>query len=164
MFPSCWDGVSLDAPDHKSHVVYPDPVMGGVCPEKHKIRIPTLYYETIWATAAFRNTAFRNISGTFVLSNGDSTGKFRPATVSQSNSGKGHSYHGDFQNGWDIGVLQRAIKSCTNSTGIIEECTTFSLQSPSEASKCKISAPERVANEDCIGPRAGLCGNISLFR
>lgn len=25
-FPSCWNGVDLDSPDHKSHVVYPSGV------------------------------------------------------------------------------------------------------------------------------------------
>jgi hypothetical protein len=30
MFPSCWNGVSLDADDHKSHVAYPDLVMEGI--------------------------------------------------------------------------------------------------------------------------------------
>ena len=32
MFPSCWDGISLDANDHESHVAYPDLVMEGTCP------------------------------------------------------------------------------------------------------------------------------------
>jgi hypothetical protein len=76
MFPSCWDGVTLDASDHKSHVAYPDPVMGGVCPERYGVRIPSLYYETIWNTSVFRN-----ISGRFLLSNGDYTGTSRQAIV-----------------------------------------------------------------------------------
>jgi hypothetical protein len=70
MFPSCWNGVSLDADDHKSHVAYPDLVMEGMCPEDYETRIPALFFETIWDTSVFRN-----ISGHFLLSNGDQTGR-----------------------------------------------------------------------------------------
>ncbi|KAF1935119.1 hypothetical protein EJ02DRAFT_362211, partial [Clathrospora elynae] len=70
MFPSCWNGVSLNADDHKSHVAYPDLVMEGICPVDYETRIPALFFETIWDTSVFRNT-----SGHFLLSNGDQTGK-----------------------------------------------------------------------------------------
>jgi hypothetical protein len=70
MFPSCWNGVSLDADDHRSHVAYPDLVMEGMCPAGYETRIPALFFETIWDTSVFRN-----ISGHFLLSNGDHTGK-----------------------------------------------------------------------------------------
>lgn len=70
MFPSCWDGVNLDSHDHKSHVAYPDLVMEGKCPRGFESRIPALYYETIWDTLAFKH-----VSGKFLLSNGDYTGK-----------------------------------------------------------------------------------------
>jgi hypothetical protein len=76
MFPSCWDGVHVNAPNHKSHVAYPDPVMDGVCPENYPFRIPSLYFETIWDTFVFRN-----LDGSFLLSNGDCTGKSRPISV-----------------------------------------------------------------------------------
>jgi len=36
-FPTCWDGVNVDSPDHKSHVAYPVNgtfETGGVCPER----------------------------------------------------------------------------------------------------------------------------------
>ncbi|KAF2843952.1 hypothetical protein T440DRAFT_411105, partial [Plenodomus tracheiphilus IPT5] len=68
MFPSCWNGISLDADDHKSHVAYPDLVMEGACPADHETRIPALFFETIWNTSVFRNS-----SGHFLLSNGDQT-------------------------------------------------------------------------------------------
>jgi hypothetical protein len=70
MFPSCWNGVALDADDHKSHVAYPDLVMEGTCPADYETHIPALFFETIWDTSVFRN-----ISGHFLLSNGDQTGK-----------------------------------------------------------------------------------------
>ncbi|EMD65827.1 hypothetical protein COCSADRAFT_355211 [Bipolaris sorokiniana ND90Pr] len=72
MFPSCWDGISLDANDHKSHVAYPDLVMEGTCPPDYETRIPALFFETIWDTSVFRNA-----SGQFLLSNGDQAGTKR---------------------------------------------------------------------------------------
>ena len=69
MFPSCWDGINLDAHDHKSHLAYPDLVIEGNCPEGYKSRVPSLYYETIWDTSVFQY-----LDGKFLLSNGDFTG------------------------------------------------------------------------------------------
>jgi hypothetical protein len=53
-FPTCWDGVNIDTPDHKSHVAYPtlgntdsDPD-AGTCPETHPVKIPQVMLETIW--------------------------------------------------------------------------------------------------------------------
>lgn len=66
MFPSCWNGKDLDSDDHKAHVAYPDLVMDGGCPPGFPVKLPGLFYETIWDTAAFANAA-----GRFVLSNGD---------------------------------------------------------------------------------------------
>lgn len=69
MFPSCWNGVDVDSPDHRSHVAYPDLVMTGNCPKSHPKRLISLFYEIIWNTAAFKG---RN--GRFVISNGDIQG------------------------------------------------------------------------------------------
>jgi len=46
IFPSCWDGVNLDSPDHQSHVAYApgSERLGGLagdqCPSTHPVRIP----------------------------------------------------------------------------------------------------------------------------
>jgi hypothetical protein len=69
MFPSCWNGVDVDSPDHKSHVAYPSEVMTGDCPAGFETRLVSLFYETIWATHAFSG-----VDGQFVISNGDPTG------------------------------------------------------------------------------------------
>jgi hypothetical protein len=74
----------------------------------------------------------------------------------------GSSYHGDFQNGWNIATLQQAIGSCTNLSGVIEDCSIFSLQPPSQAGQCILPPPAAVANESCVGTQSGLCGNITL--
>lgn len=70
VFPSCWNGKDLDSDDHKSHMRYSSFVLDGTCPEGYETRVPTLLYEVIWAT-----NAFKGVAGQFVLSNGDPTGK-----------------------------------------------------------------------------------------
>ena len=70
MFPSCWNGVDLDSENHRSHVAFPDQVMTGSCPEGFPVKLPSLFYETIWNTYAFAG-----IDGQFVLSQGDPTGE-----------------------------------------------------------------------------------------
>lgn len=69
-FPSCWNGKDVTSSDHKSHVAYPSLIDGGVCPEGFETRLPSLFYETIWNTNAFKGKA-----GQFVWSNGDPTGR-----------------------------------------------------------------------------------------
>lgn len=45
-FPSCWDGVNLDSPDHKSHMAFASggPNGGGDCPASHPVHLVTLFY------------------------------------------------------------------------------------------------------------------------
>lgn len=72
LFPGCWDGHSLDSPDHKSHMAYANNAMGtGPCPDDHPVRVPTLSFETIYATSEFQNK-----TGRFLLANGDPTGTY----------------------------------------------------------------------------------------
>jgi len=66
MFPSCWNGKDLNSENHRSHVAYPDLVMNGRCPKGFDVKLPGLFYETIWDTFAFAG-----YEGQFVLSNGD---------------------------------------------------------------------------------------------
>ena len=70
MFPSCWKGPGHEtAPDHKSHMAYPRDIDGGACPPGFPVRMPMLFYETIWYTSAFKGK-----KGQFTFSNGDPTG------------------------------------------------------------------------------------------
>jgi len=73
MFPSCWDGQTFDVKDQREHVAYPSEVMTGDCPSGYPLRLPSLFYETIWATNSFVGK-----SGQFMLSNGDPTGISSP--------------------------------------------------------------------------------------
>lgn len=69
-FPACWNGKDLDTPNHKDHVAYPSLVMQGDCPPDFPVRLPGLFYETIW-----QNADFKDRNGQFVISNGDVDGK-----------------------------------------------------------------------------------------
>lgn len=121
-FPSCWDGKNLDMPDHKSHMAYPDGMNTGECPPSHPIRLPSLFFETIFDVAPFFGKG-----GRFVFSHGDPTG---------------YGFHGDFQNGWDQDVLTRAIKECRNVSGKTTDCPVFlegqGLRSKDEMLSCKV--------------------------
>ncbi|KAI9792686.1 MAG: hypothetical protein M1816_001785 [Peltula sp. TS41687] len=95
-FPSCWNGVDLDSPDHKSHIVYPTSANSGTCPPGFKSRTMSLFYEILWDVNEFKDKWYGD-SQPFVFSNGDPTG---------------YGYHGDFVNGWDVPTLQKAIGTC----------------------------------------------------
>lgn len=69
MFPSCWNGKDVTSANYKSHVAYPDLVINGGCPDGFNVKLPGLFYETIW-----RTDAFANVQGQFVISNGDVQG------------------------------------------------------------------------------------------
>ncbi|KAK4228784.1 hypothetical protein QBC38DRAFT_140897 [Podospora fimiseda] len=135
MFPSCWDGKNTQSADHMSHVAYPDLVMNGDCPPDFPVKLPGLFFETIWNTPAFSGKA-----GEFVLSNGDV---------------QGFGYHADFISGWPEELLQDAINTCTNLSGRQEDCPIFNLQSEADQRKCKFKVPEVLAREKTEG-RIGM--------
>ena len=144
-FPSCWNGKDVKSDDHKSHVAYPNLIDGGKCPKGYETRLPSLFYETIWNTYAFKGK-----SGQFVWSNGDPTG---------------YGYHADFINGWNTNTLRSAVNDCTNPSGRVEDCQHFtpSLQTDAEQGECKIEdIPTALLSDDCGGPSDGLCGNVPV--
>ena len=139
MFPSCWDGVNFDSPDHKSHVQFPDLVQEGYCNQTtHPHRIPALFYETIFDTPLFKN-----LSGSFVIANGDPTG---------------FGYHGDFLSGWNQTFLQQAIHECTNTDGEEEDCPLFTIRDDLGVN-CTGTIPAPLKSEDVHGPMFTLPGN-----
>ncbi|TFK33440.1 hypothetical protein BDQ12DRAFT_766806 [Crucibulum laeve] len=101
-FPSCWDGKNLDSTDHKSHVAFKSggPDSGSCTDPKFPVTLPRIFMEVYWGSQDFDQ--FRSQAMTpnqpFVYSYGDRTG---------------YGYHADFLNGWDSGVLQRAVDGCT---------------------------------------------------
>ncbi|KAM4066610.1 WSC domain-containing protein [Hirsutella rhossiliensis] len=141
MFPSCWKGHgAIDSDNHMDHVAFPDLVMSGTCPESHPIRLPSLLYEVIWNTGGFKDK-----KGKFLLSNGDETG---------------YGYHGDFMMGWDEDFLQKAVNTCTNDSGRIEDCPLFDIMTKDEADKCSMEKPlpQELRDENVKGPMPKLPG------
>ncbi|RYN32842.1 hypothetical protein AA0113_g2373 [Alternaria arborescens] len=89
-FPTCWDGVNLDSPDHQSHVAYAEipyePYVAplathpytpeqqrGKCPEGFPIMLPQVMYEVMFDTTPFNQKELWGNEGTqpFVFSMGD---------------------------------------------------------------------------------------------
>lgn len=141
-FPSCWNGRDLDSKNHKDHVKFPNLLKTGECPEGFNVRLPVLFYETIYAVADFIK-----YDGRYVLSNGDPTG---------------YGYHGDFINGWDVDFLQQALDTCTDeSMGEVEDCSVFAGHIHRDApDDCKFNLPPKVAGEQCTGLLDSLPGNV----
>ncbi|KAI5287429.1 hypothetical protein KEM52_001586 [Ascosphaera acerosa] len=141
-FPSCWNGKDLDSPNHRDHLRYPSLVNDGVCPKGFETRLVSLFYETIWNTAAYKG-----VDGRFVLSYGDPTGC---------------GYHADFMEGWQDGVLQRAIDECTNQSGLVEDCGVFTLQEQDVQQKCQLKVPDAIKNENALFSMHGLPGGVPI--
>jgi hypothetical protein len=84
--PSCWDGIHLDTPDHKSHMAYP---VVGVCPADHPVAVPMVEFKMAFPVS------------------GDMS-RVRLA------SGRGYSFHYDFYNVWDARTLNALVAHCIN--------------------------------------------------
>jgi hypothetical protein len=84
--PSCWDGIHLDTPDHKSHMAYP---VIGVCPGDHPVAVPMIEFKMAFPAS------------------GD-TSRVRLS------SGRGYSFHYDFYNAWDPPTLNALVRHCVN--------------------------------------------------
>ncbi|KAL4994590.1 hypothetical protein BDV10DRAFT_149365 [Aspergillus recurvatus] len=142
MFPSCWNGKDTDSDDHASHVAYPSLVMDGTCPEGFETRVVSLFFETIWDTYAFKDR-----DGYFALSTGDPTG---------------FGYHADFMHGWESGVLEEAVKTCTNPSGEVEDCPVFELQSELSQRLCSVDIPDILSGEDVEKVKGSLPNKIAI--
>ncbi|KAH7077471.1 hypothetical protein BKA63DRAFT_266317 [Paraphoma chrysanthemicola] len=133
LYPTCWDGVNLDSPDHKSHVAYPSngPASfsgtgtGGACPSTHPVKIPQLMLEIVWDTRNFNNKAEWPADGSqpFVLSTGDPTG---------------YGQHGDYVFGWKDQSLQKAMDEAKGCMGA--SCGGLKTQQPDAGNACQVKA------------------------
>ena len=54
-------------------------------------------------------------------------------------------YHGDFVNGWDVDVLDKAVQTCNANSGVVEDCGVLDLYTNEEMDNCVI--PPSVAEE-----------------
>ncbi len=132
-FPTCWDGVNLDTPNHQDHVSYPETgtfESGGSCPSTHPVKLPQLMLETVWDTTQFNNKELWPEDGSqpFLWSSGDTTG---------------YSSHADYVFGWKGDSLQTAMSAHSY-------VTAPNLKSQSIAQQNKCSVPDMV-KEDIDG-------------
>jgi hypothetical protein len=84
--PSCWDGLYLDTPDHKSHMAYP---VLGICPNDHPVAVPMIEFKMAFPVSG-------NMAGVHL------------------SSGRGYSFHYDVFNAWDPPTLAALVTHCIN--------------------------------------------------
>ncbi|MEX0874324.1 MAG: DUF1996 domain-containing protein [Actinomycetota bacterium] len=84
-FPDCWDGMYLDVPDHRSHVVFADKA---VCPASHPVPLPQLSFFV-----------------TYPESRG--TGQLLLAPLASPSP-----VHADFLNSWNQEQQARFVRDC----------------------------------------------------
>ena len=82
--PSCWNGLYLDTPDHKSHMAYP---INGVCPADHPVALPMIEFKMAFPV------------------HGD-------MSQVHLSSGRGFSFHYDFFNAWDPATQAALLTHC----------------------------------------------------
>jgi len=89
-FPSCWDGVHLDSPDHQSHLAYPN--SDETCDSKHPVLIAKV-------------VMFRSYSQ-------DSSRMLLPSLVGLA-SGNPATLHADFIGAWERRVFDSLLEKCS---------------------------------------------------
>jgi len=139
-FPTCWDGVNLDSPDHMAHMSYPANgtfESQGPCPSTHPIRMPQVLFEVVWDTSKFNNKAEWPADGSqpFTWSFGDATG---------------YANHADYVFGWKGDALQKLMD-----TPCVVNCPTAKTQSNAAMNKCTQKA---IVNENIDGWLPSLPG------
>ncbi|KAI5479939.1 DUF1996 domain containing protein [Pseudohyphozyma bogoriensis] len=103
------------------------PGESGPCPDGFPKRLISIFYETMWSVDPWKDQwhLAKNASQPFVLSTGDPVG---------------YGYHGDFLNGWDNSVLQKAVDTCTDPSGVIELCPVFELTNKTTDPVCALTS------------------------
>jgi hypothetical protein len=84
-FRDCWNGTSLDSPDHNSHMAYSS---GGACPSGYPVPVPQLVLSVHYP--------IRGGSGLYLSSGGKYSG------------------HADFMDGWDQAVFDQLVANCVD--------------------------------------------------
>lgn len=124
-FPHCWNGKDFDQSKPSAHVSYPEgDVQGGPCPSSHPHRLPHIFMENQFD---IHSVVDQVKPGTFVLSQGDSTG---------------FGFHADFFNGWDSGAIPDLFDNCPQGewgNTDIGTCAAFKAGSAKGAA-CKLKS------------------------
>ncbi len=104
--PSCWDGVNLDSPDHRSHVAYPGYGDWGYlkCPATHPYVIPTFTLGSWYTTDADLNRSgtWDKTLKSWHLSSDEMMGGMEP----------GSTFHTDWFGAWDDTVMAMWSANC----------------------------------------------------
>lgn len=97
-FPSCWDGINLDAPDHKSHMSYQSVsnTSANKCPATHPVAIPEI-----------------SLNLNYKVLQGVDMSKWRLASDNYVGT-SGYSAHADWVNGWNAIFMDGIVKNCLN--------------------------------------------------
>jgi len=146
-FPTCWDGVNLDSPDHMSHMSYPETgtfESGGPCPASHPVRTSQVMFEVVWDTKPFHDLEWpTDGKSPFVWSFGDGTG---------------YANHADYVFGWKDDSLQKILDTprCHFATNCSVESSS-TLQSVADMNKC---VQQPVVDEDIDGCKLMLCRSV----
>lgn len=93
IFPSCWDGVNLDSPDHRKHIAYP---VQSFCPTTHPYKFPEVAVHVHFRTDA------NFVAGKWSLS-ADQMFPDRPA---------GSALHFDYWEAWSPRLKDLWQKNC----------------------------------------------------
>jgi hypothetical protein len=64
--------------------------------------------------------------------------------------------------GWEDGVLQEAVNTCTNPSGLISDCPLFNIVDEATARDCSFTPPGALADEDVEGPLSVLPGGVEI--
>ncbi|TEB26880.1 hypothetical protein FA13DRAFT_1776751 [Coprinellus micaceus] len=126
-FPACWDGKTLDPPDHMSHMYNTGKEAfqnAGPCPASHPVCVPQVAYETLWDTTQFNDMWRQGDSNPFVMSYDDS---------------RGYGTHAGYVFGWKGDSLQRAMDSGCMFQGC-ENGNPLRSQSIQQMNACQVKA------------------------
>jgi len=93
-FPQCWNGVSLDSVDHKSHMAYSSVNIGG-CPASHPIAIPVITLHVKYKVEIDNEALNWRLSSDHV------------------DQLSGYSGHADWFDGWNTDVRDTWIENCS---------------------------------------------------
>ncbi|HEY0637492.1 MAG TPA: DUF1996 domain-containing protein [Pseudonocardiaceae bacterium] len=90
-FPTCWDGVRLDTPNHRDHMVF---AVAGNCPASHPVVVPRVEFLITYPVNGGGLTLAGTRNGVNVT------------------TAPGYTFHGDFMNAWNQAELERRVRDC----------------------------------------------------
>lgn len=100
--PTCWDGVNLDSPDHRSHMSYPIDHVG--CPASHPVTLTAFTMLVAFKHLGYQDYSTWRLSSDHVMAHDSASTKLPGGTT----------LHSDWFGAWDDEVLQNWHDGCLN--------------------------------------------------